>query len=268
MSQDTSPDAVIKLERAFQDLEILETMLTDWLAGEDARVRHKRDGDEGDMVARVHIGPRPPDLGVTLGQCLHHARSSLDNLAYALTVAHSGDNFTDAMQASSEFPIFWERPMTAQERQRKIGGIHPEAQRIIESLQPHHVADYTRHPLWQVHELDRINKHRALHVVGAAQASRRTRVHRIGDREISQIVIETISLSPKRAIPPGGSAEVARYRGYSIVNRRPEMYVPIDVRLAATFGDGPLKGRYVAQTLRPALEYLRDEVQQPLLSYL
>jgi hypothetical protein len=48
----------------------------------------------------------------------------------------------------------------------KIQGIDPTAQTIIESLQPYHRgASYRDDPLWRLHELARIDKHRLLHVV-------------------------------------------------------------------------------------------------------
>jgi hypothetical protein len=96
---------------------------------------------------------------------------------------------TDDIAETSEFPIFGDEDRggaTGVGSQRfnqvsksgvptygsglfKIRGMDLAAQAIIEGLQPYHRgSSFREHPLWILHELDRINKHRLLHFVVAA----------------------------------------------------------------------------------------------------
>ncbi|MBA4115207.1 MAG: hypothetical protein H0X71_01960 [Rubrobacter sp.] len=104
-------------------------------------------------------------LGLLIGDCLHNLRAALDNLVYELLVARHGDPPPDKFAVSSEFPIFSDRPMILRQHQRKIGGIDPAAQTIIEGLQPYQRGnDFGSHPLWLLHNLSNIDKHRVPHV--------------------------------------------------------------------------------------------------------
>jgi hypothetical protein len=54
----------------------------------------------------------------------------------------------------------------------KLKGMHPNARKAIEKLQPYHRKDaYVADPLWIIHELDRIDKHRRLNVTAYAMGS-------------------------------------------------------------------------------------------------
>jgi len=47
----------------------------------------------------------------------------------------------------------------------KVVGIDPDAQAVIESLQPYHRGNaYDTDPLWRLSELNNIDKHRVLHI--------------------------------------------------------------------------------------------------------
>jgi hypothetical protein len=106
--------------------------------------------------------PVPDRLRLIIGDCVHNLRSTLDHLALALASRHT-PVMTPKQIAGSEFPVFGDRSMTGKEEVSKIGCIAPPAQAIIKSLQPHHQGSrYRDHPLWQIHDLDRIDKHRAL----------------------------------------------------------------------------------------------------------
>jgi len=56
--------------------------------------------------------------------------------------------------------------MRPDEQSRKVGGIAPVARTIVEGLQPYRRGqNFASHPLWVLHELSRIDKHRLPHVV-------------------------------------------------------------------------------------------------------
>lgn len=65
------------------------------------------------------------------------------------------------LEESSEFPIFYRRDPLASDR--RIGGIHPDARNIIESMQPHGRDDRT--VLGYLEALHNFDKHRTTHIV-------------------------------------------------------------------------------------------------------
>jgi hypothetical protein len=63
--------------------------------------------------------------------------STRDNLVYDLVIARHGDPPPPQFAGYSEFPIFGPKAMSSSARRKRIGGIDPNAQAIIEGLQPH-----------------------------------------------------------------------------------------------------------------------------------
>ena len=122
------------------------------------------------VIVRVLNSP-PAELRLLVGDCLHNLRSSLDNLAYELAVAHHGGPLPHPYFKSSEFPIFKD-PVKPKELKRKIGCIHPRAQGIIRSLQPYqHPRIFWLDPLWRLNQLNNVDKHRLPNVVQFATAA-------------------------------------------------------------------------------------------------
>jgi len=119
-----------------------------------------------DFVIDKKVAPR---LSVLVGEIIHHLRSAFDHVAWQLS--------DPVLQTNSphqiEFPIVRKPPSLcglAKKKMcsycRKIEGIaSPTALARIERLQPYHGADPDRHPLWLIHDMDRIDKHRELILV-------------------------------------------------------------------------------------------------------
>lgn len=215
------------------------------------------------MIVTLAAPAGPDDLSLLVGECLHNTRSFLDNLVFHLGVAYSGANFTPEMQERSEFPIFGTRPMTTNEETRKIGGIHPDARAIIKQLQPHHVTDIRSAPLFQLHELDRHNKHRTIRssVMGVMQRT-------IGDMRFSdQVSIEYLRIGGDGLVGPSGRTELGRYRGWHVVAGIRQMRVPLGIDIDVVFADEPFKGSVVTGMLQGVLEHVENNVLQPLLPY-
>src|SRR5207253_1894749 len=122
-------------------------------------------------------------------------RSSLDYVAHRLGDLHSGPipktNIKELR--NPEFPIFGDRPPRPNEWTIKIGRAHPDAIKIIENMQPYVAGDYTVHPLWILHELNNVDKHRMITPVVMAR-----RV-----KDIREINARTL----RARIPTGGPLE-------------------------------------------------------------
>jgi hypothetical protein len=181
---------VRELQRAHEHLEWIGAYLKPWIEGN----KHSHWLEPDDIpsqirvMARLSEQPAEYPLSVVLGEFLHNMRSALDLLTYELACAYTKP-LPDDVAESSEFPIFGDEDrqgnggvghglFSKTDRSGspargsgffKIRGMDPRAQTRIEGLQPYkRGADFRRDPLWMLHELDRINKHRLLHIVAAA----------------------------------------------------------------------------------------------------
>jgi hypothetical protein len=121
----------------------------------------------------------PDSFGLLLGDCLHNLRSTLDTLAYALMLA-GPKGVTEKMKSSSEFPVFGDEDPAGKtgegarmfsDASRKYVNWKPGAQTCAERLQPYKRGpDFRDDPLWILHDLERINKHRYLFLRGIASS--------------------------------------------------------------------------------------------------
>jgi hypothetical protein len=104
-----------------------------------------------------------------VGDAVHKHRGALDHLAFAIS-KNNAKPFTDKIAEESESPIFGDKGSegaTIIDNKRaftkKIAGFPPLAKTQIQRLQPYQWGtNYTAHPLWRVHELSNLDKHRLL----------------------------------------------------------------------------------------------------------
>ena len=150
-----------KLTRAGEHLDALEAAIGEFLDSEPFRPRPGADTETEESVIRIQIVRAPPvvEWGVAIGDVLHNLRSFLDHLVW-----HLGGN-PPPNEDTSEFPIFLDRVKYRRQGIERVVGAPPEAQAIIEDLQPFqrgHEAHLD--PLWSLYELSNADKHRLLHL--------------------------------------------------------------------------------------------------------
>lgn len=161
----------LKLDRASHHLDNFEAKVREWRDRHTHRYDSHFDRESGKQLVHIRFPEAvPAEFRLIIGDCLHNLRSALDNLAYELAVRHHGSSpLPDPFDRRSEFPIFGDREWTVRELRNKIGCIHPRAQAIIKRLQPHNRGDkFASDPLWKLHELSNIDKHRAPHITQVA----------------------------------------------------------------------------------------------------
>lgn len=169
-----SIDYLLKLSRAHGHLDDLQAKVSQWLNGDHHTVRRHRDPQRPDYISiRVTAQDIPAEpFALLVGDILHNLRGCLDHLVYALAFKHTNP-LPDEFAKGSQFPIFGDKtskgllgagPQMFQSKGLNgIRGIHPDAQTIIKSLQPYHRGkDFASHPLWMLHDLSNIDKHRLL----------------------------------------------------------------------------------------------------------
>jgi hypothetical protein len=102
------------------------------------------------------------DVVAISGDLIHNLRSALDHLAQQLVFVGSPHLTTSTISRHIGFPIA--KSVTDYEtiKAGKVEGMRPEAKEAIDRLKPYKGGN---DPLWRVHELDNIDKHRALFTV-------------------------------------------------------------------------------------------------------
>lgn len=173
----------MKMERAREHLKQLNAEEVEWFKDrKHYSVRKERDPDNPVyLIGKVTADPIPVDpLGLLIGDCVQNLRGTLDHLAFTLARAHTGDPLPPEIEKYSQFPIIGNEGSRGQigvgaesfESSRfRIKGIHPDAQAIIQELQPYHRRDLFReHPLWILSVLSNIDKHRLIHPVAGYAA--------------------------------------------------------------------------------------------------
>jgi hypothetical protein len=221
------PSYVLKLEWAGQYIGQLQTIRQAWLDSGVYRIVEETDS-EGYTIHRAKIsGPFPPGFALLAGDVVHNLRSALDHLALALAAANlRPDPVPAEVERDSEFPVLpymTDRGKLGSDifgdiSGRKLKDAHPEAVRIIEGIQPYHRGpDSASPPLWLIHELDRIDKHRRLNLVahGFAQAALLK-----GDVDVRQMgysgpVEDGVVLAAFKTTNPDSYAQTSRDVGFA-----------------------------------------------------
>jgi hypothetical protein len=147
----------------------------------------------------------------------------------------------------------------------------PKAQSIIEGLQPYHRGQaYATHPLWRIHELNRIDKHRLLHSTATNQSGTQVRVPSAWSTAFQRGEIPSGAIESKGG-EIKGRTEVA---GWAWPIDAPLPVDPAEVgwgpALELTFDEGvPLVGgERVIATLGELYNYVVTDVLPPLVGFL
>ena len=243
-----------KLDRANEHFHTLDEEILAWFTNHpDPLVNVETEGAEHRLIYARDDFPRER-FGVLIGDIVQNMRQGLDHLAFELAMFNS-PQMTEAQQGSSEFPVFWEEVRWADSRTKKIGCMCECAKAKIERLQPFKAGDpgYQDSPLWQIHELSRIDKHRLLLIVDLD-----TLPGSVATRGSQWRRFDIHNRTPKRG------TEIASFTFTS----DPEVHVEFSVSFSVAFADGPLHGRAVQFTLRDLQSRIQSDVVVPLEQYL
>jgi hypothetical protein len=266
---------LVKLERAREHLQCLEMEAGVWIRTKPYGLADEPDPDPpedavppGAYRGRIRItrvDDVPDHLSLLIGDCAHNLRSALDHLALALARSYI-PNMTTEQANNSAFPIFYSRAMKATEERERIGCIDPTAQTFIKGLQPHLRGNAFRaDPLWQIHELDRLDKHQVLNLcVGHSEY---VGITKTDDWNIANGGLGLVYLH----VTPGeliADAIFARYIAMTIdPNREVKMDPTLKPEVAFARG-GPAQLEPVIPTLAGLCDFVRDGLIAPLSKYL
>jgi len=172
------------------------------------------------------------------GECLHALRSALDHTAHELV------RIKRPAAEYSEFPIFKDRSGSngwAEKGKGKLPGVDKKVVTQVQWLQPYR-RDCELDPLWVIHWLDIIDKHRRLNLVSPYLSFARYTTAREGD------IADIESL----AGPFEDGTPVARFR----LRGGDDVAVKTEFAFDISFGEGILKNKPVMRSLESLMVYV------------
>ena len=134
--QDLIRSVDLKLARAQTQTNTIAEQISAWTADNPVTVRSElREGRMGFRLIFEGFAKPPPldNWGILIGECVHNLRSSLDNLAFALSRLHCDP---PESPTAIRFPICQKRSRFRKSRQGNLDQMPPVAASRIEKLQP------------------------------------------------------------------------------------------------------------------------------------
>lgn len=155
-----------KLRRAREHAKALNDAVQWWLESQPYRIAEEID-TKTDTKEFVVIAERQPPvrLSLMLGDAIQNLRSALDYLVGDLARHNAGGHLMPKIESDLMFPITTSPGAFkhAVRRQARLGCVAARPAALIQRLQPYrHGQDPTAHPLWVLHQLSNIDKHRHL----------------------------------------------------------------------------------------------------------
>jgi hypothetical protein len=181
-----------KVNRAKQLIDELQAKVTAYFAANPYKIGTKKDPVSGRLVYYVQdIKDLPVEIKTVTGDVIQNLRSALDHLAYSLFIKAGGAP-TDARHIY--FPIVEsEIKFKEANTQKKIAGQSQAAINAIIAVRPYREGNIK---LWQLHELNNLDKHRLLITAGSSFGSMDIASHALGLLSEGIPGMENISMPP------------------------------------------------------------------------
>jgi hypothetical protein len=149
--------ARLKIFRAVEHYGSLESQVQRYLDARPADFVKRSDAASDHISIEFETkGPVPPQIALTVGDCLVNMRSSLDYLVWELVLSANGQP-----TKKNAFPICKTVSSFKGAAANCLSGVAKNAIKEIELLQPYHYGqEWELSVLWILNELSNINKHR------------------------------------------------------------------------------------------------------------
>jgi hypothetical protein len=152
---------VLKIDQAKKHLDTLEKEVRSFLSRNPFAVVSEEEPRTGDLVDKVRINESVPiHWSAIVGDIINNLRSALDHLAYELVQANDQPTTRD-----TAFPISDNEAKFKANFPQALDGASMTAISTIQSLKPYKGGN---DDLWRLHQLDIIDKHRAIVTIGVA----------------------------------------------------------------------------------------------------
>jgi hypothetical protein len=160
------PSYRLKIERAKRHIRELAEEIETFFARQPYVILSEDNHARGQRVWKVSVRACvPTDWSAIVGDAIHNVRSSLDLLAVEVV------RFCDPARASYnhvKFPFGKSKDVFEARARETIKGASREARTLFDNLKPYKGGDEA---LWRIHELDILDKHKAIIPVGASHSA-------------------------------------------------------------------------------------------------
>ena len=166
--------AHLKHERAVELLSEVHREIRTYVSSQPDHFVADVDPASGDHRAYRVIDDQPnAHIALVVGDCINNMRAALDHAVFGLSVHYADHDLSPDEEQQISYPVCstvecWRRATSA-----ALRFLPPDVQRAIDAHQPYHdPAGPARanNPLRVLHDLWNADKHRRLHLVGAALA--------------------------------------------------------------------------------------------------
>lgn len=155
-----------KIERAKQHKKELQGEIKSFFDSNPYKIGAKSDSQTRRLIYYLIKADKvPKKVALITGDLIQNLRSALDHLIYQLFIAKS-KNINPARRLY--FPISENLSKYNKEKGRKTEGLSRSAKDLIDKIKPYKGGNDI---LWQLHELNNIDKHRLLVTVGSSFGS-------------------------------------------------------------------------------------------------
>jgi hypothetical protein len=155
----------MKLDRAKQRMKELEEALQSFYATNPFKFSGKADLQAGKVVYTMDsVKDAPDEASLIAGEIIQNLRSALDHLAYQLFLRAGGTGAGKNIY----FPIGGSKTSYENKKSSRTYGMTQQAVAAIDALKPYKGGNDV---LWQLHELNNVDKHRLILTVGSAVRS-------------------------------------------------------------------------------------------------
>lgn len=233
-----------KVERAKEQIQEFNTVIRNSIDSfYGIRCEERDDSINFRAVVR---GGLPIKWSIIAGEIAHNLRSALDHVVWQL-VDEKGT-------ARTEFPIFDSSEKYETTGKKKIQLVSASAQEIIEGLQPYHKGmEFSAHPLYRLHHINRIDKHRSLHLLGIAVSKAAIGIG--GSGTLHSLIIH----NPKPTFPLEHDAVLRTVHAAAGTSR---VKVSHEFSFEIAFGKFEVcEGLHVIPTLRQIADFVGEKIE-------
>ena len=150
-----------RIRRAQDNIKEFAHLLEEYIEGQPSQIRVSID-DHGHGVIRVErLEPIPEQLSILLGEALQNLRAGLDNCLYAVAIIDSGTNPPPGA-SQLQWPIALS-PKEWTTNKKRLQHLSPHLIEALHRIQPFQAESPEWNCLRILHDLARIDRHRAAH---------------------------------------------------------------------------------------------------------
>lgn len=256
---DVAPTYEIKLQRASEHFNAFNEALDWWLKDNPYRITEQIDAHANRTEIVVVADRQPPErLSLMLGDAVQNFRSGLDYIVGDLARRNSGGHLMPRVESDLQFPITTSRSkFKGAVRQARLGLVAGRPAAHIQRMQPYRRGqDPLKHPLWLLHQLSNIDKHRRIPLLMSV---------------VQSVQFDNIYVHSANSFEIGGGGPFehkAVLASYSPADAKVDVNFGA-VQVGVALGKGlPGQGHDPARVLADATTWIGTNIFTPLAAYL